>query len=136
MDEMKDQEWVIEEDELALENSILQKHHHNIKPKDEKKKEVQFTTPDKKISIRSEPEESPTYLGEKTIIFLLLIISPYLLGTFLFFLLIPLLTDIDIDILFLAIDFFDWVSYFLFWTIGYMVLTFSGFSFLVYKSRH
>ena len=39
MDEVKDDEWVIDEDELALENSILEKHKTKHPIKNEKKKQ-------------------------------------------------------------------------------------------------
>lgn len=103
---------------------------------DKKKKNHIISIFNKKLSIINKTKELPSYLGEKITFFLLLIIFPYILGTFLFFILIPLLAGIDLNILFIAIDFFNWITHFLFWSIGYIILTFSGFSFLLYKARH
>ena len=102
---------------------------------DKKNKNHIISIFDRKTSIVRKIKESPSYLGEKITFFILLIIFPYILGTFLFFILIPLLVGIDFKILFVAIDFFNWITHFLFWSIGYIILTFSGFSFLIYQSR-
>ena len=77
MDEVKDQEWVIDEDELALENSIFKKHQGEHEPRSEKKKENIIFPSRKKISIIKKTKEIPSYIGEKITFFLLLIIFPY-----------------------------------------------------------
>jgi len=136
MNEIKEQEWVIEEDELALEHSILNKYQGEKEQKPEKKKKNIILPSEKKISITRKTKEASSYIGEKITFFFLLTIFPYILGTFLFFILIPLWTGIDFKILLLAIDFLDWITHFLLWSIGYIMLTFSGFSFLLYQLRH
>lgn len=135
MNDIKDQEWVIEEDELALENSILNKYQDEKEPKPEKKKK-NIVLPSEKKPIIEETKEAIFYIDEKVTFFFLFTIFPYILGTFLFFIVIPLWTGIDIKVFFLSIDFLDWVTHFLLWSIGYITLTLSGFSFLLYQLRH
>jgi len=109
--------------------------------KKKEKKQNLISTLNKKILITPihtirEMKETTSYMGEKITFFLLLIIFPYLLGTFLFFILMPLLAGIDLNILFLAIDFFDGVTHFIFWAIGYIILTFLGIFLILYKQRY
>ena len=136
MNEIKAQEWVIDEDELELENSILEKHKPKHPLQNEKKIKKPMLPIKQKASIIKKIKKtinSSSNISEEFIFFLIVTMTPYIIGLISFFVLILLLTGININILFSAIDFFDWVIHFLFWSIGYMAFTFLGVAFIIYK---
>lgn len=132
MNDIKDQEWVIDEDELALENSIFKKHEGEYKSRKivEQKEKVIFPS-QQKPHLMNSPKAVPSLMVEKMTITLFLTLFPYLLGMVLFFIIIPLLFGVDFSVLFLATDFIDWLTHFIFWSIGYIILTFTGISFIL-----
>ena len=125
---------IVEDKDLKVTLSPKVKHDKSL-PNEKNKKHI-ISTSKRKISIIKETKEITSNMGEKTIFFLLLIIFPYLLGLFLFFILVPIFSGLSFNILFVVIDFSDWATHFLFWSIGYVTLTFLGISLVLYKPRH
>jgi len=122
---------LVEDKDLKVTLSPKVKHEKSLP--NEKNKIHITSTSKRKLSIIKETKEITSNMGEKTIFFLLLIIFPYLLGLFLFFILVPIFSGLSFNILFVVIDFFDWATHFLFWSIGYVTLTFLGISLVLYK---
>jgi len=141
MDKAEQNDWVIKEDEAALEEKVLQKHHAIVKVEetpdkipdntsDNTKEKIIIDYPPSSHHIKkyivSRANDTTSYISEEISFLLILIIVPYIIGAILLVLFIPILAGVNVGILLKATDLFDWSIHFLFWSVGYIVLSFLG----------
>ena len=139
MDKATQDEWVIEEDEAAHEALIIKKHQNT------KEEEEAATAPAdtheihiirKNSILVSTYKKTTSYLNEELTLLFLFTILPYILGALISFLLIPLWAGVGFGTLLMATDFSDWSTHFIFWSVGYLALSFSSITFLLVRNHH